>query len=78
MTYRILTLMQFTHQIFDGEFIPGWRPLQSAEAESKDIYAKWKSDGNSRVLHSSYENITNNSAAGMLWTAVTQMAFVSL
>lgn len=53
----------FTHQIFDGEFIPGWRPLQSAEAESKDIYAKWKSDGNSRVLHSSYENITNNSAA---------------
>ena len=66
MPYDIVAL-QFTHQIFDGEFIPGWRPLQSAEAESKDIYAEWKSEGNSRVLHSSYEKITNSSAGMMAW-----------
>ena len=46
----------FTHQCFDNEFIPGWRPLVSAEESSMQIYKSWNPDSNDK-LHTSYTKL---------------------
>jgi len=43
-------------QCFDNEFIPGWRPLVSAEENSMQIYKSWNSDSNDK-LHTSYTKL---------------------
>ena len=50
----------FTHQCFEKEFIPGYRPLVSAEDQSRHVYQSWKEDGDSRVLHTSYDHCQEN------------------
>ncbi|KAL7527443.1 hypothetical protein ACHAWF_002181 [Thalassiosira exigua] len=32
----------YTHQCFEGEFLPGWRPTKEAEGESSRIHCAWK------------------------------------
>ena len=46
----------FTHQCFNREFIPGWRPLISAEEQSRQIYQSWKDMDDNGELHTSYEH----------------------
>jgi len=43
-------------QCFDNEFIPGWRPLVSAEESSIQIYKSWNPDSNDK-LHTSYTKL---------------------
>ncbi|KAL9186396.1 hypothetical protein ACHAXT_005634, partial [Thalassiosira profunda] len=43
----------YTHQSFEGECLPGWRPVPDAEDESREIYRRW--GGTSpEGLHPSY------------------------
>lgn len=35
----------YTHQIFEGERIPGWRPTAAAERQSRRIHQSWREDG---------------------------------
>ena len=53
----------FTHQCFDEECIVGWRPLLTAEDQSRGIYCTWKEsddddggDGN-EYIHKSYNQL---------------------
>jgi histone acetyltransferase 1 len=53
----------FTHQCFQEECIVGWRPLLTAEDQSRDIYRTWKEsddddggDGN-EYIHKSYNQL---------------------
>ena len=46
----------FTHQCFDNEYIPGWRPLVSAEENSMQVYKSWNPNGNEK-LHTSYTKL---------------------
>ena len=68
----------FTHQCFEEEFIPGWRPLTEAENQSKQVYRSWKeddkikhvrADGSNRILMGTLqidERVLGQMALGLL------------
>jgi len=49
----------YTHQIFDNECIPGWRPTLQAEEQSRNIYQSWRRRNNGVD-----DNGNNNGIAG--------------
>ena len=56
----------YTHQCFQDEFLPGWRPLVNAEDEARHLYQSWKTIDEDCDFHPSFnscqiEGSNNNS-----------------